>query len=240
MLGKLIKYELKATWKIMLIILGVFSLIMLTVNIIASSLGYYLVDTIWMYLLRGISSFSVRCLTTGVLITILFRIKSNLFGKAGYIIHSLPVSKGQIIIAVCVNGAIWLLCMNMVIRGFEGMSHMPVFLYDYSYLIDSPNSEIEEMVASLTPIAELIAIITMPLSIVMSMSVGYSFKKYKLLISVIAFVAYYVSFVVIRAIVSASNYVTSVMMFDIVFSLIFILIGFLISEKCLASRFNAD
>ena len=126
MLGKLLKYDIKALWKMML-------------PLILSALGVSVVGTIALRIMVEMSRSSVRMenpfsglfiaslgmivfvavmglIAFGVISTvfILYRYYKNLFTDEGYLTFTLPVTPHEILLSKTINGIIWSVVTTVV------------------------------------------------------------------------------------------------------------------------------
>lgn len=115
MLGRLIKYDLKSLNRFLIIIhaflllLALLIRIFFTEHIPAESLINPETDTLPMTLvtLTIIFSLVITCVSfaTGLIITV--RFYRNLFSDEGYLTQTLPVTRGQHLLAKTISGSIW-------------------------------------------------------------------------------------------------------------------------------------
>ena len=101
MLGKLMKYEWKATWKL-LIPLNLFIVVMSILAYITIQLRFFdsdndLVMMTGMLLLMTyvLSMFVISIVTV---IYLIYRFYTSVYGEEGYLLHTLPVDKHHIIV----------------------------------------------------------------------------------------------------------------------------------------------
>lgn len=111
MLGKLMKYEWKATWKLLLaanlltVVMTV--LAMLMVKAMENSSDYGMMDfvAVMVILTYVLSMFVVY---VGTAIYLIYRFYTSTYGDQGYLLHTLPVDTHHIIIAKTLVSAIWI------------------------------------------------------------------------------------------------------------------------------------
>lgn len=104
MLGKLMKYEFKATGRIFLPLFGSI-LVMAAVTQLLSGLNSDIPRTITMVL-------SSMLITTGFVVTLILTIQrfyKNLLGAEGYLMHTLPVSTGRLIFSKLLAATLWVI-----------------------------------------------------------------------------------------------------------------------------------
>lgn len=123
MLGKLMKYEWKATWKLLLpanLVIVVMTLIAwLVTNMV--EYGTYrsnlqMVDfmEVMVILTYVISMFAVYM---GTAIFLIYRFYTSTYGDQGYLLHTLPVDTHHIILAKVIVSAGWLLINSLIMGG---------------------------------------------------------------------------------------------------------------------------
>lgn len=110
MLGKLMKYEWKATWKLLLPI-NLFIVLMTFLCYITVKLSFFESDselvimTGTMIIVAYIISLFV--VSIGTMIYLIYRFYISVYGDQGYLLHTLPVDKHHIIIAKSFVSAAW-------------------------------------------------------------------------------------------------------------------------------------
>ncbi len=102
MLGKLMKYEFKATGRIFLLLFGSI-LIMATVTQLLNKLNSDIPHIISLML-------SSMLITTGFVVTLILTIQrfyKTLLSTEGYLMHTLPVSTGRLIVSKLLTATLW-------------------------------------------------------------------------------------------------------------------------------------
>ena len=116
MLGKLLKYELKSTSRIM----GVLYLALL---VVAAVVGFVARGTIWeatqgnaiAVVISGlIYTLLVMALLIITIVMVLQRFYKNLLKEEGYLMHTLPVTPRQLILAKLLVAALWVFVLSML------------------------------------------------------------------------------------------------------------------------------
>lgn len=110
MLGKLMKYELKATWKL-LIPANLFMVLMSILAYMTVQLSFFDSDN-YVVVMTGIIVImtyilSMFVIAVGTMIYLIYRFYKSVYGDEGYLLHTLPVDKHNIIIAKAVISALW-------------------------------------------------------------------------------------------------------------------------------------
>ncbi|MFI3170860.1 MAG: hypothetical protein R3Y58_00610 [Eubacteriales bacterium] len=134
MLGKLIKHELKASYKLILlahvfllitsIIAGLFISAMLDQHIIGNTLMFVLLIAFLVlhFILIGIISM-------GTLFFIGYRFYKSLFTDEGYLTFTLPTTPNTILHSRLLTGGIWIIFDYLAVILFVGISCYPVLRY---------------------------------------------------------------------------------------------------------------
>ena len=119
MLGKLMKYEWKSTWKVLvpanllIIVMTIFACIAVRLDIYNFDLGiimnaYAGVMIILMYVL------SMFVALVGSAIYLIYHFYTSTYGDQGYLLHTLPVDKHYIIIAKVLVSSAWILLSSFL------------------------------------------------------------------------------------------------------------------------------
>lgn len=201
MLGKLMKYEWKATWKLLLaanlltVVMTVLAMCM--VKVMQDSRDYGMVDfvAVMVILTYVLSMFAVY---VGTAIYLIHRFYTSTYGDQGYLLHTLPVDTHHIIIAKTLVSAIWVGISVMLI-------YLSVFLLfasseDVFYsMMEGMMETIEfltgEKIAGVTVIMTLVAgifsIFARVLKIGACISLGQLSSNHKLMVSFAWYVGIY-------------------------------------------------
>lgn len=206
MLGKLMKYEFKATWKL-LVPMDIFLIIMsilayLTVRFSFSSSDNELVEmTEVMVLVTYMLSMFVIIIVT--MIYLIYRFYVSVYGDEGYLLHTLPVDKHHIIIAKVLTSVIWIIANNLLIylsivflftssgEAMEGLRE------GLEYYVDFINryTKISAFSVFMTFVAAFVSVISRILKVTACISLGQLSSNHKVLVS---FAFYYGIYVVQR------------------------------------------
>lgn len=211
MLGKLIKYEFKATYKFMLMLYGILLALSLMLSVglrlnvqdvINSFTNRFnigglimMIIAVMFMILFAIISASVLC---GMFFYSIVRFKNNLLGNEGYLMHTLPAKESDHIFAKLIVSVIW------TIAGVFAL----MISYGLIVLVISSSKEIAELFSQLPALIKMwyihyrnmipefvlyvveiiicciVNLVCMYLHIYASMAVGYSFNSHRALISV--------------------------------------------------------
>lgn len=117
MLGKLMKYEWKATWKLLvptnllIIVMTLFACLTIRLDGLSSyneGVAFSAVMIIMMYVL------SMFVALIGTAIYLIYRFYTSTYGDQGYLLHTLPVDKHHIIIAKVLISLAWVLISSFL------------------------------------------------------------------------------------------------------------------------------
>lgn len=118
MLGKLTKYEYKATYKLYLIL---YAIVLVLAGLTRLIYAFDIEDNIVLNVLTGLFTASIVIGCIGLyfvaLIFTLYRFYKNLFTDEGYLMFTLPVTPMKIIISKIIVGMTWVLLSILVIIG---------------------------------------------------------------------------------------------------------------------------
>lgn len=118
MLGKLMKYEWKATWK-MLLPMNAFIVLMSILVFMTVQMSFFDSDngfvTITGFVVIFTYVFSMIGIAIGTIIYLIYRFYTSVYGDEGYLLHTLPVDKHHIIIAKALVSAGWVIINSIVI-----------------------------------------------------------------------------------------------------------------------------
>lgn len=111
MLGKLIKHEWKAIWKIPAILIG-------ALLVIAVLAGLTFISPVWRSGISGLEIFSVLVwllfyfaiigVSVGIMLFLAVRFYRSMFTDEGYLTHTLPAAPHQLLISKMVIMAVWI------------------------------------------------------------------------------------------------------------------------------------
>ena len=117
MLGKLLKYEFRATGRSMLPVLGVMTLLVLLANIsvrvLDRNIGGFLAVLFGLILFAAvIAVIAAEIMPVVVMVTRFYR---NLLGSEGYLMHTLPASVHSLVWSKLIVSCVWMLLTNLVV-----------------------------------------------------------------------------------------------------------------------------
>ena len=205
MLGKLLKYEFRATGRSMLPVLGVLTLLVLLANISVRLLdrqaGAFLTILLIMVIFLTVIAVIVSELLP--IIVMIQRFHKNLLAGEGYLMHTLPVSVHSLVWSKLIVSLVWMLLTNVIIfllgglsvmhltnmnlgavlEGFPSMEELRQFLSSVGLSMGDLYLFLGEMV-----VAVVLSGIVTCLQFYAAMSLGFSFTNHKGLMSVLCFV----------------------------------------------------
>ncbi|MCM1251531.1 MAG: hypothetical protein NC321_01820 [Clostridium sp.] len=118
MLGKLMKYEWKATWKLLLP-MNAFIVLMSILVFMTVRMSFFDSNSVFVMITGFIIVFtyiiSMFVIAIGTVIYLIYRFYTSVYGDEGYLLHTLPVDKHHIIIAKTLISAAWLIINSIVI-----------------------------------------------------------------------------------------------------------------------------
>ena len=118
MLGKLMKYEWKSTWKLLvpanllIVVMTFFACVTVRVDFFeykSNAVDFAAVMIILMYIL------SMFVAMVGSVIYLIYHFYTSTYGDQGYLLHTLPVDKHHIIIAKVLVSSIWVTISSFLI-----------------------------------------------------------------------------------------------------------------------------
>ena len=205
MLGKLLKYEFRATGRSMLPVLGVLTLLVLLANISVRLLdrqaGAFLTILLIMVIFLTVIAVIVSELLP--IIVMIQRFHKNLLAGEGYLMHPLPVSVHSLVWSKLIVSLVWMLLTNVIIFLLGGLSVMHLTNMNLGAILEGFPSveELREFLSSVglsmgdlylflgeMVVAVVLSGIVTCLQFYAAMSLGFSFTNNKGLMSVLCFV----------------------------------------------------
>lgn len=194
MLGKLMKYEWKATWKLLLpmnafiVLMSILVFIMVQMSFFDSYNGLVIMTgtvIIFTYIL------SMVIIAIGTFIYLIYRFYTSVYRDEGYLLHTLPLDKHHIIIAKALMSAAWMIINSIVIIlsvlfVFSAQTEvLDVMAEAFSYYIDflKEYDAITGFGIVMTLIASLFTVFARILKIFACASLGQLASNHKLLAS---------------------------------------------------------
>ena len=117
MLGKLMKYEWKATWKLLvpmnllIVVMTFFASVIVRLDVFEADNSGIFFSAIMILMTYVASMFVVMI---GTAIYLIYRFYTSTYGDQGYLLHTLPVDKHHIIVAKVTVSAGWLMLSSVL------------------------------------------------------------------------------------------------------------------------------
>ena len=204
MLGKLIKHEFAATWRIpvaleiLIIILGITASISISfIPHIEDSMG----TSIIFFMLMGICYVGVIAANIVTIVYLVIRYYKNLYSPQGYLTFTLPVRTESIIITKVISGSVWMLLsylstfLALIIVGFGALGQTEITVSQFQEAMGELNSLFGIFGPRLL-LSVLFTVIVSAIGGVLAMyfcvSVGQLWAKHKILGAVFTYIAVYI------------------------------------------------
>lgn len=220
MLSKLLKYEFRATGRILLPMLGA-----VTGLILLANLSVRLLDRVQSGLLVFVFGFVIVAAFIAVIlaeimpvIVMVLRFYRNLLGSEGYLMHTLPVNVHQLVWSKLIVSLVWVLVTNLFIFLLGGLSALFQSGTNLAEIFRGLPSlaELAEMfpgvtAANLTTLLIEICVLIILASLVSclhfyaAMSLGHIFSRDKILMSVLFFIGITILFNVLGNLLSLAG-----------------------------------
>lgn len=194
MTGKLLKYELKATARVMLplYLVMILATLVMAVNLDSGKVNNFILNTI----INAAFFIAVFvCFVVGTLM-ILQRFYKNLLGSEGYLMFTLPVTTMQNILGKALASLIWIMgsvavgavCGLIFIRITGDLSS---FIYDLQFAWQTISSRENPWLYLIMVIALIAAgILERIMKIYASISAGHQWSSHRILGSILAYAAF--------------------------------------------------
>lgn len=225
MLGKLIKYDFKALNRyliaihIMLLLTAVLGRFLFIERLIQNS-GR--LSDIWMVIITvGILVYVILFMTAlfGTFLVISIHFYKNLYSDEGYLTHTLPVSRGQLLIAKTVSGSVWmiidvvlviisvliLVLYQPVVQEFS--AHKDEMLTAMGFPSTVGYGKITLSIVLMLVVSSISNVVTLYVSI----AVGQLFSNHRVLGAIVAFFSISTVISIISGVVGAAYSVSAIM-----------------------------
>lgn len=186
MLGKLLKYELKSTSRLM-------GVLYLAVLIVAAIVGFLARGTIW----QATQGNAIAVVVSGLIYTLLImtlmivtvvmilqRFYKNLLKGEGYLMHTLPVPTWMLVASKTISSLIWILLsiITLIVSVFA-LDWCSLPWGDFFKFFQESAGEI-----ILTIVTAVIQIVRIILLVYTAMAIGAAAKRHKVFYSVLTFI----------------------------------------------------
>lgn len=204
MLGRLMKYEWKSTWKLLvpanLLIIVMTILARITVRIdfyeYDANLEIISVLIILMYVL------SMFVVLVGGAIYLIYRFYTSTYGDQGYLLHTLPVDKHHIIIAKVLVSTLWiilssfLMYMSVIFLLYEEGDIFEEFMDGLTsinrLIVGSVGDEIPVFTTVMVLITVVVNMLVRVLKVTACVSLGQLSSNHKVMLSFAYYFAFYI------------------------------------------------
>lgn len=253
MLGKLMKYEWKATWKIVLLANLMIAVMTVLANITVKLELFDSNDTLEFVAVMVMMTYilSMFAVMIGVTIFLVYRFYVSTYSDQGYLLHTLPVDKHHIIISKVLVSAAWL-----IFTTFLMYLSVIILMTEHGELFEAMSDSVDSMVSLtvtgevtgfavvMSLIAALFSLFARILKVTACISLGQLSANHKLLLSFV----YYFGIYIVQRIFSAFYFVflsmvnrerdqfvwygwESMLLSGIIYSVVFYLITWSIMDK---------
>ena len=198
MLGKLLKYEIKATSRILLPLY----LVLLAVAVANRFLNpFEMVENIEGFNIQSfINVLSIllyfimaASVIAGTFIIILQRFYKNLLSDEGYLSFTLPVETHQHILSKTITSIMWvILSIIVIIASILIVADIDNFIREFSKFLEEISTVFGSGIFVMLPIYMLSALLLSILTFYNSISIGHQFQNHKVIASFIMFFAFYI------------------------------------------------
>lgn len=213
MLGKLIKYEFKATYRFMLMI---YSLLFVSGIILALGIRFYdfflkleineAIVTVGETIISMFGIVFISLFVSGTIFVLsvmsfysIKRFHDNLLGDGGYLMHTLPVKTRDNIWAKCITSVLWTVISVIAVI----VTYYVLALISYSTETITATieffseidwrffAEVENVLLAIEIVLScVISIVSSYLHIYVSMAIGYSLNTSRILVSVLCYIGF--------------------------------------------------
>ena len=207
MLGKLLKYEFRATGRSMLPVLGVMALLValanLSVRVLDKNIGGFLAVLFGLLIFAAVVAvIAAEIMPVVVMVTRFYR---NLLGSEGYLMHTLPASVHSLVWSKLIVSCVWMLLTNLVIFLLGGLSALHLGDLSLGQILEGFPSfaEIREALEQMGVSGGDVTLLLVEMALIVvlaqlaaclhfyaAMSLGHMFTKHKGLYSVLFFLGF--------------------------------------------------
>lgn len=260
MLGRLMKYEWKATWKLLvpvnllIVVMTFFACVTVRMKVFESGNDGIIFSAIMILMAYMASMFAAM---VGTAIYLIYRFYTSTYGDQGYLLHTLPVDKHHIILAKVIVSTGWLLCSSFLIylsglllvaREGELVSHV---LDSTKEMVELAGSEkVTFFTIVMTAITYVVSMLARVLKVMACISLGQMSSNHKLLTAFGFYFAtyfvqqiingiYYMFLGVINSRLDTWYYGSS-WEFMLIFGLIYLVVFYLLTWYVMEKNLNLD
>ena len=257
MLGKLMKYEWKATWKFILIanLMITVMTIMANVTVKLDFFSYEQPNVIQFIAIMVMMTYilSMFAMIIGVAIFLVYRFYTSTYSDQGYLLHTLPVDKHHIIIAKVLVSALWIILCEfimylsviiLVAANGEVFETLKDGMDSIISITISETATVRGFAVVMSLVAFLFSLFAKLLKVTACISLGQLSANHKLLVSILYYFGIYIVQqilgVIYLAFIAAINKINSfydmygwesMLVSGIVYSVVFYLITWYVMDK---------
>lgn len=268
MLNKLLKHEWRSFWKIPAIT-NIFLLLFTLLAILSIRLGMWSTENALLQTLLGLGTFFYIIMLSAIGLVILIytaiRFYKNLYTDEGYLMHTLPVGKRELIISKLLVSYVWNMitcivvfcCVFALISSAFIMLDTGIIWDDFMYELKKIIPYFEESSGMPFPLFCITAVVSFIISffhsILMmyaSISIGQIFSKHKVLSSIVAYICIYVITRTISSLIATpfafmesshdAAFLSVTLCLSLVESIIGCVIFFFVTEWLMKKKLNLD
>ncbi len=193
MLGKLLKHEYKATYKMFLsvyIFVAIVGVISLMFNELNEKSPMNTVFSVCSITMKGVLIIAIVVMLIGTVLMYILRYRSNILKDEGYLMNTLPVKARDLVLSKLISVIVWLL-----VTAFVSYCAYSISKLDFFWAESMLKSFFEGMGAKI--LIPFIAYLFVDIILIMSqlftsLSVGYTFSDNKDVMSLAAYAGTYV------------------------------------------------
>ena len=259
MLGKLLKYEYKATSRyfiglyIVLALLTIGNKVMITIEA-TTDIDLKVVDILFGIIMASYV-IAIIAIAVATVVLMLRRFYFNMLKDEGYLTFTLPATVGQHIASkmiVCITWVIATIVLTVV----------SIFVVTYSKDIDYARG-ISDSVQELTQlgawryvaegiIAAIVTVIGMPILMYACLSIGQLYTKHRVVGAILAYIGYYIINQVVSSVFlvicmhslgnsyDTSAFTNKVLIFSIVLSIVISIVSYVVTHYILSKKLNLE
>ena len=259
MLGKLLKYEYKATSRyfiglyIVLALLTIGNKVMITIEA-TTDIDLKVVDILFGIIMASYV-IAIIAIAVATVVLMLRRFYFNMLKDEGYLTFTLPATVGQHIASKMI------VCITWVIANIV-LTVVSIFVVTYSKDIDYARG-ISDSVQELTQlgawryvaegiIAAIVTVIGMPILMYACLSIGQLYTKHRVVGAILAYIGYYIINQVVSSVFlvicmhslgnsyDTSAFTNQVLIFSIVLSIVISIVSYVVTHYILSKKLNLE
>ena len=203
MLGKLMKYEWKATWKLLvptnllIIVMTFFACFTVRLDFFDTNNDGVIFSAVMIIMMYVLSMFVALI---GTAIYLIYRFYTSTYGDQGYLLHTLPVDKHHIIIAKVLVSMAWVLISSFLMYAsilflFDAEEDLLTdFINGLQVMVEqSGNEKVSAFAVVMAFIAVIVGMLARVLKVTACISLGQLSSNHKLLIAFAFYFAIYIA-----------------------------------------------